>query len=79
MGAVRDLLNQRSRNRERLQKEAPNLYESFDDLVKRTYQSGALDLKEKELMGVACSIATRSLPNLANHASNARPTTACTK
>jgi AhpD family alkylhydroperoxidase len=71
MGVVRDLLNTRAKNRLRLQKEAPVLYESFDEMLKRVYQEGALPLKHKELMAVAASVATRCVPCLANHASNA--------
>jgi AhpD family alkylhydroperoxidase len=71
MGAVRDLLNTRAKNRSRLQKEAPVLYESFDEMLKRVYQEGAISLKNKELMAVAASVATRCVPCLANHASNA--------
>ena len=71
MGTVRDLLNKRAKNRERLQREAPNLYESFDEMLKRVYLPGAVDAKHKELMAVACSVATRCMPCLVNHANNA--------
>jgi AhpD family alkylhydroperoxidase len=71
MGAARDILNKRAANRERLQKEAPDLYDGFNELVKRYYKHGALDRKTKELMAVTASVATRCVPCLANHANNA--------
>jgi AhpD family alkylhydroperoxidase len=71
MGDVGDIPDKRARNRERLQEQAPDLYEGFNELLKRSYKHGALDRKYKELMAVTASVATRCIPCLANHANNA--------
>ena len=71
MSNVKDILDKRKVNRDRLEKEAPNLYNGFNELVKYYYKPGALDRKQKELMAVAASVATRCIPCLANHANNA--------
>ncbi len=71
MGAVQEILKQRSRGRERLEKEAPSLYAGFNALLREYYKPGALDRKSKELMAVAAAVATRCIPCLANHANNA--------
>ena len=71
MGKAKDIIKNRKRNRERLEKVAPDLFHGFADLMKRYYKPGALDRRQKELIAVACCIATRCIPCLANHASNA--------
>lgn len=71
MGAVKDILKKRTENRKRLENEAPDLYNGFNELMKHYYKPGALDRKYKELMAVAAAVATRCLPCLANHANNA--------
>lgn len=71
MGKTDEILKNRKANRERLQKDAPNILDGFNELVKYYYQPGALNRKYKELMAVACSVATRCTPCLANHMSNA--------
>jgi pyruvate dehydrogenase E2 component (dihydrolipoamide acetyltransferase) len=71
MGAVKDILETRTKNRKRMEKEAQDLYAGFNELLKRYYKPGALDRKYKELMAVAASVATRCVPCLANHAANA--------
>ena len=54
-----------------MEKQAPDLYQGFNELVKSYYKHGALDRREKELMAVTASVATRCVPCLANHANNA--------
>ncbi len=71
MGKAKDILKNRKANRERLEKEAPNLYNGFNELMKYYYKPGALDRKYKELMAVTAAVATRCVPCLANHANNA--------
>ncbi len=71
MGVVQDTLNKRTENRKRLEKEAPDLYDGFNELLKHYYKHGALERKYKELMAVAVAVATRCVPCLANHANNA--------
>jgi len=71
MGAVKEILEKRSANRARLEQEAPNLYAGFNDLMKAYYKPSALERKHKELCAVAASVATRCIPCLANHATNA--------
>lgn len=74
MGTVNDILKKRTEGRRRLEQEAPNLYNGFNELMKHTYKHGALERKHKELMAVAASVATRCVPCLANHANNAMAT-----
>ncbi len=71
MDLVKDILSKRAKNRQRLEKEAPDLYQGFNELVKRCYKRGALERKDKELMAVTAAVATRCVPCLANHANNA--------
>ena len=71
MGDVGDILSRRAKNRERLEKEAPDLFAGFNGLMKHCYKPGALERKHKELMAVTASVATRCVPCLANHANNA--------
>jgi AhpD family alkylhydroperoxidase len=66
-----EILKSRAVNRERLEKEAPHLYQGFNDLMKQYYKPSALDRKYKELMAVTASVATRCIPCLANHMDNA--------
>ncbi len=71
MVTAKDILERRTADRARLEKEAPNLYQGFNDLMKAYYKPSALDRKYKELMAVTASIATRCIPCLANHMNNA--------
>jgi AhpD family alkylhydroperoxidase len=71
MNSAKDILKKRKVNKERLEKEAPDLYQGFNELLKRYYKPGALDRKQKELMAVTASVTTRCIPCLANHANNA--------
>jgi AhpD family alkylhydroperoxidase len=71
MGAVKGILKKRAKNRLRLEKESPNLYNGFNELMKHYYKPGVLERKYKELMAVALSVGTRCVPCLANHATNA--------
>jgi alkylhydroperoxidase/carboxymuconolactone decarboxylase family protein YurZ len=59
---IKEILKDRKSNKERLEKEAPNLFNGFNELMKYYYTSGSLDRKQKELMAVACSVTTRCLP-----------------
>lgn len=71
MEKAKEILKNRKANRERLEQEAPNLYNGFNELMKHYYKPGALDRKYKELMAVASAVATRCVQCLANHANNA--------
>lgn len=71
MTGAREILKKRKTRRVRLEKEAPALFEGFNELMKRYYKKGVLDRKYKELMAVASAIATRCIPCLANHMNNA--------
>jgi AhpD family alkylhydroperoxidase len=71
MGAVKEILEKRAACRARLEKEAPNLHAGFNDLMKAYYKPSALERKYKELCAVTASVATRCIPCLAHHASNA--------
>jgi AhpD family alkylhydroperoxidase len=71
MDTAKSILENRNKNRARLEKEAPDLFRGFNDMMKCYYRHGSLERKHKELMAVAASIATRCIPCLANHANNA--------
>jgi AhpD family alkylhydroperoxidase len=69
--SAKEILGRRKGNRERLKKEAPDLFNGFNELMKYYYKHGALDRKQKELMAVAAAVATKCIPCLANHTNNA--------
>ncbi|MFC1811926.1 carboxymuconolactone decarboxylase family protein [Thermodesulfobacteriota bacterium] len=71
MSILEEILKKRKGNRDRLQKEAPDLFNGFNDLMTHTYKESALDRKQKELIAVGAAVATRCIPCLANHANNA--------
>ena len=71
MGNLEEILIKRKRNRDRLEQEAPDLFNGFNELMKYYYKETALDLKQKELIAVGAAVATRCIPCLANHANNA--------
>ena len=71
MGELEQILKSRAAKRERLEKEAPDLFNGFNELMKYYYKPGALSRREKELMAVTASVATRCIPCLGNHLNNA--------
>ena len=71
MSNLEEILIKRKRNRDRLENEAPNLFNGFDELMKNYYKDSALDHKYKELIAIGAAVATRCIPCLANHANNA--------
>lgn len=71
MTTVKEILEKRATNRARLEQEAPSLYAGFTDLMKAYYKPSAMERKQKELCAVAAAVATRCVPCLANHATNA--------
>ncbi len=71
MSSLETILKKRKKNRDRLEKEAPDLFNGFNALMKQYYKESALNLKQKELIAVGAAVATRCIPCLANHANNA--------
>ena len=71
MTTAKDILKRRATDRGRLEQEAPNLYNGFNDLMRQYYKPSTLDRKYKELMAVTASVATRCVPCLANYMNNA--------
>ena len=71
MSNFEEILIKRKKNRVRLEKEAPSLFNGFNSLMKHYYKESALDLKQKELIAVGAAVATRCIPCLANHTNNA--------
>jgi pyruvate dehydrogenase E2 component (dihydrolipoamide acetyltransferase) len=71
VGKLADILRNRKANRERLEKDAPDLFHGFNDLMKCYYKPGAVPRRDKELMAVAAAVATRCIPCLGNHLNNA--------
>lgn len=70
-GRIRQIADKRAKNRKRLEKEAPLLFEGFDNLMKAYYAPSALDTRYKELIAVALSVSRCCVPCLANHTKNA--------
>lgn len=70
-GRVQQIVEKRTKNRGRLKKDAPLLFEGFYGLMKAYYQPSALDNKYKELIAVALSVSRCCIPCLANHTKNA--------
>jgi AhpD family alkylhydroperoxidase len=71
MGRITNMLEKRKVNSERLEREAPNLFKGFNELVMQYYKPGAIDRKHKELMAIVGSVITRCISCLANHANEA--------
>ncbi len=49
MSNLEEILIKRKKNRDRLEKEAPNLFNGFNELMKNYYKDSALDQKYKLL------------------------------
>ena len=69
--AAKEILDERLTNRVRMEKEAPELFQGFRELMKAYYKKGALSIRYKELMAVTASVATVCAPALAYHINNA--------
>jgi AhpD family alkylhydroperoxidase len=67
MTRLSDTLQEREKNRERIQRGAPELFTAFSGMIASNLKPGALDRKQKELIGVAGSVITRCEPCLAHH------------
>jgi AhpD family alkylhydroperoxidase len=70
MEDVYEILKKREQNRKRLEEEASIIYLGLNELLKQCYKPGELARKHKELIAVACAVATRCVPCLANHLNN---------
>ena len=71
MGIVDDMVKKRAEKMQRLKEAAPNLSDGFNELMKYYYKQDGMERKWKELMAVACSVASRCAPCLSHHAYNA--------
>jgi AhpD family alkylhydroperoxidase len=71
MTRLSDTLAERERNRERIQREAPDLATAFSGMIASNLKPGALHRKQKELIGIAGSVITRCEPCLAHHVHDA--------
>ncbi len=71
MESADEILKNREKNRKRMEEEAPDLFNGFNEMMKIYYKHGILDRKIKELMAVTASVATRCLPCLVTHTNNA--------
>ena len=67
MAGLHETLGERERNRERIQHGAPDLFTAFSGMIASNLKPGALDRKQKELIGIAGSVITRCEPCLAHH------------
>jgi len=71
MTRLSDILAERDRNRDRIQRMAPDLAAAFSGMIASNLRPGALDRQQKELIGVAGSVITRCEPCLAHHVRDA--------
>ena len=71
MAGLHETLGERDKNRERIQRMAPDLATAFSGMIASNLKPGALDRKQKELIGVAGSVITRCEPCLAHHVRDA--------
>ena len=67
MAGLHETLGEREKNRERIQREAPALFTAFSGMIASNLKPGALDRRQKELIGVAGSVITWCEPCLAHH------------
>jgi AhpD family alkylhydroperoxidase len=68
---VRQIVENRAKDRKMLKREAPVLFEGFDSLMGAYYAKSALNTRYKELIAVALSVSHCCVPCLANHMKNA--------
>lgn len=71
MTRLSETLGERERNRERIQRMAPELFAAVSGMIGSNLKPGALDRRQKELIGVAGSVITRCEPCLAHHVRDA--------
>ena len=71
MNSLKDILETKKINEERLQKEAPELYNGFKDMSNHYYKKGALNKKDKWLMSITGAVATKCVPCMVISADNA--------
>ena len=71
METVKQIISRRKADGERLENEAPDLYNGFNEMMKYYYKHGALSRREKELMALTASVAARCIPCMAVHLTNA--------
>jgi pyruvate dehydrogenase E2 component (dihydrolipoamide acetyltransferase) len=71
MATLSETLAERERNRERIQRMAPDLAAAVSGMITSNLKPGALDRRQKELIGVAGSVITRCEPCLAHHVRDA--------
>ena len=71
MNSLRSILENKEINEKRLEKEAPDLYNGFMDMVGHYYKEGALSIKNKWLMSVTAAISTKCAPCMVISVNNA--------
>jgi pyruvate dehydrogenase E2 component (dihydrolipoamide acetyltransferase) len=71
MAGLHETLGERDKNRERIQRMAPELATAVSGMISSNLKPGALDRRQKELIGVAGSVITRCEPCLAHHVRDA--------
>jgi pyruvate dehydrogenase E2 component (dihydrolipoamide acetyltransferase) len=71
MTHLAEVLGEREKNRERIQRMAPELAAAVSGMISSNLKPGALDRRQKELLGVAGSVITRCEPCLAHHVRDA--------
>ena len=71
MTRLSETLAERDRNRERIQRMAPDLTSAVGGMISSNLKPNALDRRQKELIGVAGSVITRCEPCLAHHVRDA--------
>ena len=68
---VKEIIERRQQDGERLAAEASDLFQGFNEMMKYYYKPSALTRRDKELIATAVSVAIRCVPCLAVHLKNA--------
>ena len=71
MTGLSETLSKRDKDRERIQRMAPDFAAAVGGMISSNLKPGALDKKQKELIGVAGSVITRCEPCLSHHVRDA--------
>ncbi|HTY52865.1 MAG TPA: carboxymuconolactone decarboxylase family protein [Methanomicrobiales archaeon] len=71
MAGLSETLSKRDKDRERIQRMAPDFASAVSGMISSNLKPGALDRKQKELIGVAGSVITRCEPCLSHHVRDA--------
>lgn len=71
MNSLKEILETKKINEDRLEKEAPDLYSGFMGMANKYYKERALSIKYKWIMSVTAAVATKCVPCMVISVNNA--------